>query len=43
MDGLADEGFIVLGGPVGPGNKEFLFAIYSEGEEAVRARFAADP
>jgi uncharacterized protein YciI len=43
MDGLAAEGFIVLGGPVGPGDKEFLFVIYSESEEALRARLAADP
>jgi len=42
MDGLAAEGFIVLGGPVGPG-EEFLFVIYSESEETVRTRLAADP
>jgi uncharacterized protein YciI len=43
MDGLAAEGFIVLGGPVGPGDKEFLFENYSESEEVLRARLAADP
>jgi uncharacterized protein YciI len=42
MDGLADEGFIVLGGPLAD---EFrvVHAVEAESEEEVRTRLAADP
>ena len=42
MDGLVEEGFIVLGGPLAD---EFrvVHAVEAESEEAVRARLAADP
>jgi uncharacterized protein YciI len=41
MDSLVDEGFIVLGGPVG-GEREILHAIDARSEEAVRERLAED-
>ena len=47
MNGLAAEGFIVLGGPLGSGelraDEDVLLVIDSASEDAVRARFAADP
>ena len=47
MNALAVEGFIVLGGPLGSGElragEEVLLVVDSTSEEAVRARFAADP
>jgi uncharacterized protein YciI len=44
MDALADEGFVVLGGPVGGGDGEYnLLVIKARGEAEIRARLAADP
>jgi uncharacterized protein YciI len=44
MDALVEEGFIVLGGPVGEGDGDnALLVVEADGEEAVRARLAADP
>ena len=44
MDGLVDEGFVVLGGPIGDGDGEnTLLVIEAADEEAIRARLAADP
>ena len=43
MDALADEGFVVLGGPLGEGEKRFLLIFHAESEKAIRARLAADP
>jgi uncharacterized protein YciI len=43
MNALAADGFIVLGGPVGPGEQEFLLVCDASGEDAVRARLAEDP
>jgi uncharacterized protein YciI len=43
MDGLAAEGFIVLGGPLGPGEARFLIVVTAADERAVRARLAEDP
>jgi uncharacterized protein YciI len=44
MDALAEEGFVVLGGPVGEGDGEdALNVIEAESEEKVRARLAEDP
>ena len=44
MDGLAEEGFVVLGGPVGEGDGEDTLQVVDAGsEEAVRSRLAGDP
>jgi uncharacterized protein len=44
MDGLAEEGFVVLGGPIGEGDGEnTLLVIDADDEAAVRARLAEDP
>ena len=42
MNALAAEGFVVLGGPLGEG-AEVLLIVDAAGEDAVRARLAADP
>ena len=42
MDALADDGFMVLGGPLGDGNR-FMFLIEAESEEEIRTRLADDP
>ena len=42
MDGLVDDGFIVLGGPVGNGDQS-LHVVEAADENDVRARLAADP
>ncbi len=42
MDGLVDEGFIVLGGPLYD-ERRVVHAIEAESEEAVRAKLARDP
>ena len=42
MDGLVDDGFVVLGGPVGDGSRVLLICA-AGGEEEVRRRLAADP
>jgi len=43
MDALAAEGFVVLGGPLGPGETRFLIVVDAPDERAVRARLAEDP
>lgn len=44
MDELAADGFIVLGGPAGNGDKmSFVFLVAADGEAEVRARLARDP
>lgn len=43
MDALADEGFIILGGPLGDGEEQFLFIIAAQSEQAITARLADDP
>ena len=44
MDALADEGFVVLGGPIGAGDGEnVLLVVDGEDEAAIRARLAEDP
>jgi uncharacterized protein YciI len=48
MDGLADDGFVVLGGPLGPGGREngghgVLLVVEAADEQEVRARLGADP
>jgi uncharacterized protein YciI len=44
MDSLAQEGTVILGGPVGEGDGEHsLLVVHSESEAAIRARLADDP
>ena len=44
MDGLVEEGVVVLGGPVGEGDGEnVLLVVDAEDKTAVHARLAADP
>jgi uncharacterized protein YciI len=42
MDGLVEDGFILLGGPL-QGDRDTLHVVDAPSEEAVRARFAEDP
>jgi uncharacterized protein YciI len=42
MDALVDDGFVVLGGPLGDGTR-VLHAVAAADEEVVRARLTADP
>jgi uncharacterized protein YciI len=42
MDALVDDGFIVLGGPLGD-ERRVVHAIEAESPEAIRARLASDP
>lgn len=43
MDALAEEGFVVLGGPLGDGDRRFMHVVEAASAEAVRERLAADP
>jgi uncharacterized protein YciI len=42
MDALVDEGFIVLGGPLGD-EVRVMHAVEAESEDAIRAKLAHDP
>ena len=42
MDRLVDEGFIILGGPIGEG-EQTLHAVEATDEHEIRARLAQDP
>jgi hypothetical protein len=42
MDGLAAEGFVALGGPVGDGSR-FMHVVAAPGEAEIRSRLAEDP
>lgn len=42
MDGLAGNGFIILGGPVGDG-EQTLHVVQAADENEIRARLAGDP
>ena len=42
MDGLVDDGFIILGGPVDDG-EQTLHAVEAAGEDEIRTRLALDP
>jgi uncharacterized protein YciI len=42
MDRLADDGLILLGGPL-EGDREALHVVDAPSEQAIRARFAEDP
>jgi uncharacterized protein len=44
MDALVDEGFVLLGGPIGDGDGEnTLLIVKGQDEAAIRARLAEDP
>jgi uncharacterized protein len=44
MDGLVEEGLVVLGGPIGEGDGDHALLIMDAPDEAtIRARFAEDP
>jgi uncharacterized protein YciI len=44
MDALAEEGFVVLGGPLGEIDGEYtLLVVDAESDELIRARLADDP
>jgi uncharacterized protein YciI len=42
MDGLVEDGFLILGGPIGDGERT-MHAIEAPDEAAIRDRFAKDP
>jgi uncharacterized protein YciI len=42
MDGLVDDGFVVLGGPIGDG-EQVLLVVEAEDENEIRERLAPDP
>ena len=42
MDGLVDDGFVILGGPVGDG-EHTLHVIEAADENEIRARLSGDP
>jgi uncharacterized protein YciI len=42
MDGLVDDGFVILGGPVGDG-EQTLHVVEATDESEIRARLARDP
>ena len=42
MDALVDDGFVVLGGPLGD-DRRVLLVVEADAEDAVAARLAADP
>ena len=42
MDGLVDDGLIILGGPVGDG-EQTLHVVEAADESEIRARLATDP
>jgi uncharacterized protein YciI len=42
MDGLLEDGFVVLGGPIGDGER-VLLVVEAEDAEEVEERLAADP
>jgi len=43
MDSLAAEGFVVLGGPWGEGERRFLLVFEADNKETVKARLEDDP
>jgi uncharacterized protein YciI len=42
MDGLVDDGFVILGGPVGDG-EQTLHVVQAADENDIKARLAGDP
>jgi uncharacterized protein YciI len=43
MDALADDGFVILGGPLGEREERLLFIFAAENAGAVEERLADDP
>jgi uncharacterized protein YciI len=43
MDGLAEDGFIVLGGPLGHGESKFMHVVDAASKDVAEQRFADDP
>ena len=44
MDALVEDGFVVLGGPIGEGDGDnTLLVVAADGEPAVRGRLSKDP
>jgi len=43
MNSLADEGFVVLGGPLGDGERRFLLIFNTDSTKTIERRLAADP
>lgn len=43
MDALVDDGLVVLGGPLGEGEEQFLLIFNAESRQAIEARLAYDP
>src|SRR5215469_2695068 len=43
MDALVDDGFVILGGPLGDREEKFLLIIAAQGEQAIEVRLAGDP
>jgi hypothetical protein len=42
MDGLVEDGFVIVGGPVGSGDRVLLL-VEADDEEEIERRLAADP
>jgi uncharacterized protein YciI len=42
MNALVDDGFVVLGGPLGDGSRTLLI-VDADSEQAIRTRLATDP
>lgn len=42
MDGLVDDGFVIIGGPIGDG-EQTLHVVRAADESEIRARLAGDP
>jgi uncharacterized protein YciI len=43
MDALVEDGFVILGGPPGDGEKKFLLIMATESEQAIEVWLADDP
>ena len=43
MDALADDGFVILGGPLGGGEEKFLLIMAADSEQAITVRLSDDP
>ena len=43
MDAFVDDGCVVLGGPLGDGEKKFLLIIVAESEQASETRIVGEP
>jgi len=43
MGALADDGFVILGGPPDDGEEKFLLIMAAENEQAIEVRLADDP